>query len=139
MWSKAENGLVQPSKQGRTSPLIILRKREISRDFARKQKKNRDSYESRFCVATKKLIENEPTSKQQFLGWIFDFCGVSHSKNGVSAVEWGVPLRKSGVSEKFQEIFDLKLLFLHPLENHEVLRIRSGANPKKSLFRMSKI
>lgn len=96
-------------------------------------------YEHSICVATKKLIENAPTSKQQFLGWIFDFCGVSHSKNGVSAVEWGVPLRKSGVSEKFQEIFDLKLLFLHPLENHEVLRIRSGANPKKSLFRMSKI
>ena len=38
MWSKAKNGLVQPSKQGRTSPLFLLRKREISRDFARKKK-----------------------------------------------------------------------------------------------------
>ena len=39
MWSSAKNGLVQPSKQGRTSPLNISRKRENSRDFARKQKK----------------------------------------------------------------------------------------------------
>ena len=30
MWSKAKNGLVQPRKQGRTSPLYLLRKREIS-------------------------------------------------------------------------------------------------------------
>ena len=36
MWSKAKNGLVQPSKQGRTSPLYLSRKREISREFARK-------------------------------------------------------------------------------------------------------
>ena len=35
MWSKAKNGLVQPSKQGRTSPLCLSRKREISRGFAR--------------------------------------------------------------------------------------------------------
>ena len=35
MWSKAKNGLVGPSKQGRTSPLYLLRKREISRDFGR--------------------------------------------------------------------------------------------------------
>ena len=50
------------------------------------------------CVATKKLIESETTSKQQFLGWIFDFCGVSHEVNGVSEIKnevspfvWGVP------------------------------------------------
>ena len=36
IWSRAKNGLVQPSKQGRTSPLCLLRKREISRDLARK-------------------------------------------------------------------------------------------------------
>ena len=36
MWSSAKNGLVQPSKQERTSPFFILRKREISRGFARK-------------------------------------------------------------------------------------------------------
>ena len=67
-----------------------------------------------FCVATKKLIENEPTSKQQFLGWIFDFCGVSHSKNGVSAVEWGVPLRKSGVSEKISREFRFEVALSAP-------------------------
>ena len=39
MWSKTKNGLVQPLKQGRTSPLYLLRKRETSREFARKQKK----------------------------------------------------------------------------------------------------
>ena len=38
MWSSAKNGLVQPSKQGRTSPLIILRKREISQRSAKKAK-----------------------------------------------------------------------------------------------------
>jgi hypothetical protein len=43
MWSKAKNGLVQPSMQGRTSPFFVLRKHEISRDFARKQKKNEGS------------------------------------------------------------------------------------------------
>ena len=36
MWSKAKNGLVQPRKQGRTSPLIILRKRENLREDKRK-------------------------------------------------------------------------------------------------------
>ena len=33
---KGENGLVQPRKQGRTSPLCLLRKYEILRGFARK-------------------------------------------------------------------------------------------------------
>ena len=32
MWSSAKNGLVQPRKQGRTSPFYLLRKHEISRD-----------------------------------------------------------------------------------------------------------
>ena len=50
MWSKAKNGLVQPSKQGRTSPLCISRKREISRDFARKQKKIGGSIEPPILV-----------------------------------------------------------------------------------------
>ena len=67
-----------------------------------------------FCVATKKLIESETTSKRQFLGWIFDFCGVSHSKNGVSAVEWGVPLRKSGVSEKKKDEFRFEVALSEP-------------------------
>ena len=67
-----------------------------------------------FCVATKKLIENEPTSKRQFLGWIFDFYGVSHSKNGVSAVEWGVPLRKSGVSEENSSEFRFEVALSAP-------------------------
>ena len=68
----------------------------------------------RFCVATKKLIESETTSKRQFLGWIFDFCGVSHSKNGVSAVEWGVPLRKSGVFEKNSREFRFEVALSAP-------------------------
>ena len=34
MWSKAKNGLVQPSKVGKNKPVFLLRKREISRNFA---------------------------------------------------------------------------------------------------------
>ena len=81
----------------------------------------------RFCVATKKLIETETTSKQQFLGWIFDFCGVSHSKNGVSAVEWGVPLRKSGVFEKNTREFRFEVALSAPSR-----KPRSSANQKWS-------
>ena len=43
MWSSAKKGLVQPPKQGRTSPLYLLRKSEISRGFEREQKKNKGS------------------------------------------------------------------------------------------------
>ena len=50
MWSRAKNGLVQPLKQGRTSPLCLLRKREISRDLARKQKKIGGSIEPPILV-----------------------------------------------------------------------------------------
>jgi len=84
-------------------------------------------YEYRNCVATKKLIENAPTSKRQFLGWIFDFCGVSHSKNGVSAVEWGVPLRKSGVFEKNTREFRFEVALSAPSR-----KPRSSANQKWS-------
>jgi len=80
-----------------------------------------------FCVATKKLIETETTSKQQFLGWIFDFCGVSHSKNGVSAFEWGVPRRKSGVSEKISGDLRFEVALSAPSR-----KPRSSANQKLS-------
>ncbi len=93
----------------------------------------------RFCVATKKLIENEPTSKQQFLGWIFDFCGVSHSKNGVSAVEWGVPLRKSGVSEENSSEFRFEVALSAPSHKSRGFLKSWRENPKIAAFCMSKL
>ena len=36
MWSSAKNGLVQPSKQGRTSPMFTSRKNEHLRENKRK-------------------------------------------------------------------------------------------------------
>lgn len=48
---------------------------------------------------------------------------------------WSVDLVSWGKNENF----NLKLLFLHPLEKSEVRRIGSGVNPKKSIFRMSNL
>ena len=93
----------------------------------------------RFCVATKKLIENEPTSKQQFLGWIFDFCGVSHSKNGVSAVEWGVSRRKSGVSEKISGDFQFEVALSAPFRKSRSSAIRKWSESQKVRFSYEQI
>ena len=91
------------------------------------------------CVATKKLIENEPTSKRQFLGWIFDFCGVSHSKNGVSAVEWGVPLRKSGVFEKNSREFRFEVALSAPSRKSRSSAIRKWSESQKVGFSYEQI
>ena len=75
MWSKEKNGLVQPRKQGRTSPLIILRKHEISRDFGRKIKKNRESYDSRILEKEEEIdIKIRSVSNRNYLFQSQNFC-----------------------------------------------------------------
>lgn len=88
-------------------------------------------HEHPICVATKKLIENISSNLWSVVSKIWS---VPSNLGRYFFLFWSV---EQFVGEN--ENFDLKLLFLHPLENPEVLRIRSGANPKKSLFRMSKI
>jgi len=76
MWSKAKNGLVQPSKQGRTSPLFIWQKREISRDLARK-KENRRLVEPPIFIlkdrVIKQILRNERASILKSLFFCFPY------------------------------------------------------------------
>ena len=107
--------------------------------FRAKNKEKGDSCESPFCVATKKLIESETTSKQQFLGWIFDFCGVSQSKNGVSVVEWGVPWRKSGVSEENSSEFRFEVALSAPSRKFRSSAIQKWSESEKVRFSYEQI